>query len=147
MLKTVMEKHGFSDENARRSTAHAVRRESSKVPEDEREGSAGDDDQAVQGREETDGGLSVTKLPALVREDVGAEIAEEASLELRACTEPGHYVRGPAAIPILDPQNPECWTFEFQVVLTEEELKSLKFQRRRLEAEQRHLERQQQPQY
>lgn len=96
-------------------------------------------------------------------------------MELRACSEPGHYVRGAASRLAIDGDT-GAWELEFQLVVTEDELKALKvclcatdahfgkwseptgadtiaslrvccaeqFQRRQLEAEQRHLQRQQQ---
>lgn len=43
---------------------------------------------------------------------------------LRACSEPGHYLRGSKVLSI--ESAPSKWALEFQVVLTEDELKSLK---------------------
>ncbi|KAG1699867.1 hypothetical protein DVH05_012306 [Phytophthora capsici] len=64
---------------------------------------------------------------------------DEAGTELHPCSEPGHYSRSSyKASTTIE----ACRTFEFQIVLTEEELKALKYQRRRLEAEQKHLSRQ-----
>ncbi|KAG7398489.1 hypothetical protein PHYBOEH_010946 [Phytophthora boehmeriae] len=62
---------------------------------------------------------------------------DEASMELHACSEPGHYSRQSLA-----KATKAADTFEFQVILTEDEFKALKYQRRRLDAEQRHLARQ-----
>lgn len=52
------------------------------------------------------------------------EESHEAALELRPCTEPGHYLRGASTFSV-DPETSN-WTFEFQLILTEDELKSLK---------------------
>lgn len=52
------------------------------------------------------------------------EESDEAALELRSCTEPGHYLRGASAFSV--DSETSNWTFEFQLILTEDELKSLK---------------------
>ncbi|GAB9472135.1 hypothetical protein Gpo141_00009322 [Globisporangium polare] len=52
------------------------------------------------------------------------DTSHEAALELRPCTEPGHYLRGASPFSV-DPETSN-WTFEFQLILTEDELKSLK---------------------
>ncbi|KAL4116825.1 hypothetical protein PRIC2_012277 [Phytophthora ramorum] len=69
---------------------------------------------------------------------------DEAATELHPCSEPGHYSRSSVSkASSAAARTLTC--FEFQIILTEEELKALKFQRRRLEAEQRHLSRRQKP--
>lgn len=45
-------------------------------------------------------------------------------MALRGTTEPGHYLRGPSVLS--SASAPGTWTLEFQVVLTEDEFKSLK---------------------
>lgn len=50
--------------------------------------------------------------------------AEDASMELRACTEPGHYIRRAASFAV-DAES-GTFGFEVQLLLTEDELKSLK---------------------
>ncbi|KAG3245985.1 hypothetical protein PI124_g9283 [Phytophthora idaei] len=62
---------------------------------------------------------------------------DEAGMELHPCSEPGHYSRSSSNKASAATVTPG--SFEIQIILTEEEFKTLKFQRRRLEAEQRHL--------
>ncbi|TMW59746.1 hypothetical protein Poli38472_004815 [Pythium oligandrum] len=64
----------------------------------------------------------------------------EAAMELRPCSEPGHHIRICSTFPTPSKSTP--FPFEFQILLTESEVKALKFQRRQLEAEHRHLKRQ-----
>ncbi|KAG6618317.1 uncharacterized protein IUM83_01118 [Phytophthora cinnamomi] len=67
---------------------------------------------------------------------------DEAGMELHPCSEPGHYSRSSYNKASVNTSNAN--SFEFQIILTEEEVKALK--RRRLEAEQRHLSRRTKPQ-
>ncbi|KAE9194534.1 hypothetical protein PF005_g17650 [Phytophthora fragariae] len=69
---------------------------------------------------------------------------DEAGMELHPCSEPGHYSRSSYSKP--SAATSTASSFEFQIILTEEEVKALKYQRRRLEAEQRHLSRRTKPQ-
>ncbi|KAL3670691.1 hypothetical protein V7S43_003879 [Phytophthora oleae] len=63
---------------------------------------------------------------------------DEAGTELHPCSEPGHYSRSSYKA---SSATETSGTFKFQIILTEEELKALKYQQRRLEAEQKHLSR------
>lgn len=60
----------------------------------------------------------------MVSADVEDDAEEEAAMELRPCTEPGHYVRSSSAFAIV-PETMQLG-FEFQIVLTEDELRTLK---------------------
>lgn len=59
-----------------------------------------------------------------VSADVEDDAEEEAAMELRPCTEPGHYVRSSSAFTMV-PETMQLG-FELQIVLTEDELQSLK---------------------
>ncbi|KAG7382722.1 hypothetical protein PHYPSEUDO_004413 [Phytophthora pseudosyringae] len=84
---------------------------------------------------------SASRKPKLAEEYLDG--VDEAGMELHPCSEPGHYSR--SSFSKASAPTGTFGSFEFQIILTEEEFKALKFQRRRLEAEQRHLSRRNKP--